>query len=53
MNMMTPQIVAHSGLRPSDRQAHVDFAAPDLPMMLPGRPQMRYNLRRGLSFASW
>ena len=46
MNMMTPQLAADSGLRPSDRQAHVDFAAPDLPMMLPGRPAMRYNLRR-------
>lgn len=40
MNMMsTPP-----ALRPSQRQAHVDFAAPDLPMMLPGRPEMKYNL---------
>ncbi|HNJ48686.1 MAG TPA: hypothetical protein PK479_09695, partial [Novosphingobium sp.] len=40
MNMMTspPEIL------PSQRQAHVDFAAPDLPMMLPGRPEMRYDL---------
>ncbi|MBN8502607.1 MAG: hypothetical protein J0M19_15895, partial [Sphingomonadales bacterium] len=25
-------------------QAHVDFAAADLPVMLPGRPKMRYDL---------
>jgi len=40
MNMMTatPEIL------PSQRQAHVDFAAADLPVMLPGRPKMRYDL---------
>lgn len=40
MNMMTatPEVL------PSQRQAHVDFASPDLPMMLPGRPKMRYDL---------
>ncbi|WP_238339264.1 ubiquinone biosynthesis protein COQ4 [Novosphingobium ginsenosidimutans] len=40
MNMMTAPLEA----RPSLRQAHVDFAAPDLPLMLPGRPEMRYDL---------
>ncbi len=25
-------------------QAHVDFASPDLPLMLPGRPKAKYNL---------
>ncbi|MBA4160995.1 MAG: hypothetical protein C0515_02680 [Novosphingobium sp.] len=34
----TPEVL------PSQRQAHVDFASPDLPMMLPGRPKMRYDL---------
>lgn len=40
MNMMTatPEVL------PSQRQAHVDFAAPGLPVMLPGRPKMRYDL---------
>ena len=42
MNMMTPP----PAIRPSDRQAHVDFAAPDLPVMLPGRPELRYDLPR-------
>ncbi|PKB25221.1 ubiquinone biosynthesis protein COQ4 [Novosphingobium kunmingense] len=40
MNMMS----APPEVRPSQRQAHVDFASPDLPMMLPGRPKMRYDL---------
>lgn len=40
MNMMTAPIED----RPSLRQAHVDFASPDLPLMLPGRPKMRYDL---------
>lgn len=40
MNMMsTPP-----ALRPSQRQAHVDWSAPELPVMLPGRPEMKYNL---------
>lgn len=39
MNMMTPPLEG----RPSLRQAHVDFADPDLPLMLPGRPKMRYD----------
>lgn len=40
MNMMTatPEIL------PSQRQADVNFAAADLPVMLPGRPKMRYDL---------
>ncbi len=40
MNMMTTPLE----VRPSQRQAHVDFAAADLPVMLPGRPKMRYDL---------
>ncbi len=40
MNMMTAPLDA----KPAHPQAHVDFAAPDLPMMLPGRPPARYNL---------
>ena len=40
MNMMTTPLE----VRPSQRQAHVDFAAVDLPVMLPGRPKMRYDL---------
>jgi ubiquinone biosynthesis protein COQ4 len=40
MNMQT----ALTAAAPSQRQAHVDFAAPDLPLMLPGRPKMRYDL---------
>ncbi|HQV04840.1 MULTISPECIES: Coq4 family protein [unclassified Novosphingobium] len=36
MNMMTTVAAGP--------QAHVDFAAPDLPLMLPGRPKMRYDL---------
>lgn len=40
MNMMTASIDA----KPAHPQAHVDFSAPDLPMMLPGRPEMRYDL---------
>lgn len=40
MNMMSATPVT----RPSQRQAHVDWAAPDLPAMLPGRPKMRYDL---------
>jgi len=42
MNMMT----APADLLPSQRQAHVDFASPDLPVMLPGRPAMRYDLAK-------
>ncbi|WP_391563101.1 Coq4 family protein [Novosphingobium sp.] len=38
--MMTAPLEA----RPSQRQDHVDFAAADLPMMLPGRPKARYDL---------
>lgn len=38
MNMMTAVAAGP--------QAHVDFASPDLPMMLPGRPKMRYDLPR-------
>ena len=44
MNIMTASLDATSALAPSQRQAHVDFAAADLPMMLPGRPKARYNL---------
>lgn len=44
MNMMTAQTEAV--VLPSQRQAHVDFAAPDLPVMLPGRPAMRYDLAK-------
>ena len=40
MNMLTAPLAA----RPSQRQAHVDFAADDLPIMLPGRPKARYDL---------
>ena len=40
MNMMTAPLE----VRPSLRQAHVNFADPDLPLMLPGRPEMRYDL---------
>ncbi len=40
MNMMSTL----AELPPSQRQAHVDFGAADLPMMLPGRPKMRYDL---------
>lgn len=40
MNMTT----ATPELQPTQRKAHVDFAAPDLPVMLPGRPKMRYDL---------
>ncbi|MFM5949071.1 MAG: Coq4 family protein, partial [Novosphingobium sp.] len=36
MNMMTSVAAGP--------QAHVDFAAADLPLMLPGRPKMRYDL---------
>lgn len=42
MNMIAAQL--EPAVLPSQRQAHVDFAAPDLPMMLPGRPAMRYDL---------
>jgi ubiquinone biosynthesis protein COQ4 len=38
MNMMTTVAAGP--------QAHVDFAAADLPLMLPGRPKMRYDLPR-------
>jgi ubiquinone biosynthesis protein COQ4 len=40
MNMMT----AMSADAPAHPQAHVDFAADDLPLMLPGRPEARYDL---------
>ena len=40
MNMHTADFAD----RPSLRQAHVDFAAPDLPMMLPGRPKAKHDL---------
>jgi ubiquinone biosynthesis protein COQ4 len=40
MNMMTA-MSADASARP---QAHVDFAAADLPLMLPGRPKMYYDL---------
>ena len=40
MNMMTA-MSADASARP---QAHVDFAAADLPLMLPGRPKMHYDL---------
>ena len=38
MNMMTTVAAGP--------QAHVDFAAADLPLMLPGRPEARYDLPR-------
>ncbi len=46
MNMHTSAPFGDFANRPSQRQAHVDFAAPDLPMMLPGRPEAKYDLPR-------